>query len=178
MSGNNGASQSYNFVAVILPNLELVLAGTVNSGSGPVTTMAVTDPLTDTMIYGANPTFTVTQGADTNGMVTRAMADYFAGLNFGLVASPEVVTGTVPLGALPTWNWYGNNPNGQDQPPLSITNAFLAAQLNQPYWFNSYASFLSTMSDAYGFAYNDRLQSPLLALAGGAAVTVTVLSDS
>jgi hypothetical protein len=178
VSGNNGAGQSYRFVATISANT-LTLNGTVNGGSGDVPTTASVVNLTDTMIYGANPPFVITQGSDLNGMVTRAMADYFAGLNFGFVNSPEILPGqaTQTVGGVETWHWYGNIPDGLDQPPLPITAAFSSAQPSNAY-YDVYANYLAAVSDAYGFAYNDRLQSPLTNLTGGKTVTIEILPDT
>jgi len=177
--GNNGAGQWYKFSATVSAG-QLKLGGAVDGGSGQVATTAQVSSLTDTMIYGANPPFVITRGTDLHGMVTRAMADYFAGLNFGLVGSPEKIPGHTAhtVGGLATWHWYGNNPNGVDQPALPIADAFAAAQRGQPSYYNSYASYLTTVGDAYGFAYNDRLQSPLTSIGAGQTVTIEVLPDT
>ena len=113
-------------------------------------------------------------------MVTRAMADYLAGLNFGLIGSPEIIQGhsAQTLGGMATWHWYGNNPDGLDQAKLPVGDAFAAAQPTQPTSYNGYASYLSTVSDAYGFPYNDRLQSPLISITAGQTVTIEVLPDT
>jgi hypothetical protein len=198
VAGNNGAGQAYDFTATIanasygvggttVQAGDLLLTGTVNTGGGPMPTTAVVRAanMTDYAVYGASPSFTVSQGADTNGMVTRAMADYFSGLNFGLVGSPEInpfaaadgLPVNTTFGASPTWTWYGNNPNGVNQTAISISYAYAAAQPTQPGWYNLYASDLTTVSDAYGFAYNDRLQSPLASLANGSTLNITVLRD-
>lgn len=198
IAGSNATAddpkQTYSFTATIANTTEtvggasvspgdLVLTGTVTSGSGtvtPTTAIITAANLTDSAIYGANASFSVVQGADTDGAVTHAIADYLSGLNFGLIGSPEANTNDPghTIGDSPSWTWYGNNPDGSAGTPLPITDAFGKAQPNEPGFYNSYAGYLVNVTDAYGFPYNDRLQSPLASLGSDATMTVTVLPDS
>lgn len=196
IEGNNGKIgsnlQTYSFTATIRNKAgtvngtavqagDLLFDGTVNNGAGDVPTAFVVRAadLTDYAIYGANAPFTVTKGANTNAIVQKALADYLSGLNFGLVGS-TVANPLNPgksLGASPSWTWYGNNPSGVNQGKLPIKYAFAYAQPVHSSFYNSYASYLTTVSGAYGFAYNDRLQSPLASLGPGSTLIITALSD-
>lgn len=197
ISGHNGTinngTQIYNLAVTIANKTSVVGGTTVNPGdvvfqgsitnglAGPVSTVAIIRAanLTDSNIYGAAAPFEIVQGADTNGVLTRAVADYLSALNFGLVGSaqPNPNNPGHTLGDSPSWTWYGNNPSGVDGPKLPITDAFAAAQPSQPF-YNVFASELIGPTDAYGFAYNDRLQLPLADIFQNTTLTVTVLPET
>jgi hypothetical protein len=198
ISGNNGqfsngTFQTYDFDAIITNSDEIVdgvkivkgsllFQGNVNNGNGDIATVVVVPSanLTDHAIYGANPSYMIIKGDNTAHVVDRALADYFAALNFGFLGSTvdnPNMPGTA-IGASPSYTWYGNQPNGINQPPLNITKAFDFAQHDHSERFNQYAAYLTDVSDAYGFAYNDRLQSPLAPLTDGSDMTVTILPDT
>lgn len=195
ISGNNGTYngtlQTYNLtcyfanasgtVAGTAVNAgDLVMTGTVKYGSSsPLTVIVPSANLTDTAVYGCNPSYNLVQGSDTFGIVEKVIADYFAGLALGFVNSPEnnpQNSGTT-IGASPSWTWYGTPPSGLNQPALPISAAFAAAQPSNTF-YNPFAAYVASVSDAYGFAYNDRIQSPLATLGSGSSVVVTVLQDS
>jgi len=201
IAGNNGQIvsggpfQTYNLTVTIsnsskligntrIAEGDLVFEGTVNNGAGqvPTTILVPALSLTDHDIYGANPDPPprVIQGADTNGIVAKVVADYFSALNFGFAGSPtdNPAMPGITIGDSPSWTWYGNNPSGQNQPALPITDAFAFAQPTNPGRFNQFAAYLTGVSDAYGFAYNDRLQSPLAALSDGSTLTLSILPDT
>lgn len=190
--GQGGPLQTYKVTAIIanrdgaagsdrVKAGDLVFTGTVNNGAGNVaTTILVTAAnLSDHAIYGANPSFSIVKGADTNGVVEKMLADFFAALNFGFVGSAVDNPGTAgtTIGASPSWTWYGNRPNGVNRKPLPIKDAFAFAQPKAPSHYNRYAAYLVGVSGAYGFAYNDRLQSPLASLSDGSVLTLSILPD-
>jgi hypothetical protein len=160
---------------------DLVLNGSVNNGSRGIEPFALyvaADNLTDTKLYGANPAFKIIVGEDVKGVANKVIADYFSAINFGFAASPTnnpAQPGT-SIGNSPSWTWYGNNPSGINQPALLITEAFAFAQPTRTF-YNQYAAYLTGVSDTYGFAYNDRVQSPLAALAGGSTMIINILPD-
>ena len=86
------------------------------------------------IIYGANPPYTVTVGSDTNKVVQKIVADYFSGLNFGFIGSkaPNPNAPGQMIGASPSWTWYGNKPNGGGPAPLPLSDAYAAAQPDNP----------------------------------------------
>lgn len=193
---NGGPYQTYNFIATVSNSSysvndtnispgDLVFKGTVNDGSGDVdyTILVPATNLSDTAIYGANPSWKVLvpDGApDPNKIVEKVTADYFAALNFGFVgstvANPNMSGSTI--GASPSWTWYGNQPSGQPFPKLPIGTAFNAAQPNNTDRYNLYADYLVGVTDSYGFSYNDRLELPLAAFSNGATAQISILPDS
>ena len=194
---SGGPFQVYNLVATISNSTygiagttinpgDLVLTGTVDNadGNGPVATtiLARAANLTDTATYGANPAATQIQGkpGDYNKIIEKVTADFFSAINFGLAGSTvdnPAKPGTT-IGNSPSWTWFGNNVDGIGQPALPITNAFAYAQPSHPDRYNRYAAYLTSVSDAYGFAYNDRLQSPLAPLGDGSTLTLSMLPDA
>lgn len=134
---------------------------------------------TDSAIYGATAPYEILRGSNVNSIAEKARADYLSALNFGLCGSTEVNPAhpSKVIGKLPSWTWYGNRPNGVAVPKMPISLAFAAAQPTNPY-YNPVANYLVGVTDAYGFAFNDRLQTPLATLANGTTVTITVLTDA
>ncbi len=75
------------------------MTGTVQFGSGPATAITITvspTVMTSYAIYGSNPAATCTTSAgacnaaiNASGVVAKAVADYFAGLNFGFIGSND-----------------------------------------------------------------------------------------
>jgi hypothetical protein len=188
----NGAVQSYSFSVYVVNAWDrlygtvvrvgdLVFDGRVANGSKNVPTTFVIrrENLTDSAIYGANAAFSMIRGSNLNSIVQKARADYLSALNFGFagstVANPMRPRDTI--GDSPSWTWYGNKPNGVNQTAMPISYAFGTAQPSHPY-FNPVAAYLTTVTDAYGFAFNDRLQAPLAPLGPGSTVTITVLTDA
>ena len=192
-----GPFQNYNLSGVISNTTQTVNAMTVHPGdlvlNGTVQLGAVTTPLTILVtkanlssfaIYGANPAYTICAAcSDANKVVEKVVADYFSGLNFGLIGShaPNPNAPGQTIGNSPSWTWYGNKPNGGGPTPLPLSDAYAAAQPGNPDYYNSYAAYLNNSSapvtDAYGFPYTDRLASPLAALDDNTILTMTILPD-
>ena len=201
-----GPFQNYSFSASI-PSTGanaggLVMTGTVQYGSGSATAITITvspTVMTSYAIYGSNPaaTCTTSSGAcsaaiNASGVVAKAVADYFAGLNFGFIgsnaANPNMPGKTI--GNSPSYTWYGNPPipNLQSPPPpikpLPQSDAYAAAQpqffTGEP-GYNMYAAYLNggstPVTDAYGFPYTDRISSPLAPLDDNTVLTMTILPD-
>ncbi len=196
--GTSGSFQNYSMTGVIsngtktinrtlYPAGELVLAGQVTNPSGvgttPLTVTVTQANLQSFIIYGANPAYNVTVGSDTNKVVQKIIADYFSGLNFGFIGStaPNPNAPGQTIGNSPSWTWYGNKPGGGGPAPLPLSDAYAAAQPDNPGFYNAYASYLNNSSapvtDAYGFPYTDRLASPLASLDDNTVLTMTILPD-
>jgi hypothetical protein len=160
---------------------DLVFDGTAYNGARNVPTAFVIRRanLTDTAIYGATAPYTMLRGSNVNAIVEKARADYLSALNFGFAGSTVTnpMRPSKTIGASPSWTWYGNNPSGVAQAKMPIQYAFAAAQPVNTY-YNPFASYLTTVTDAYGFAFNDRLQAPLLSLGSGTTLAITVLTDA
>ncbi len=193
---DGGPFQTYNLTAAISNSSytvngasispgDLVFTGPINSSGVDVnyTILVPAVNLTDTAIYGANPSWQilVPSGApNPNNIVQKVTADYFAALNFGFVGSTvnNVNLPNSTIGASPSWTWYGNPLNGQPSAKLPISAAFNAAQPQNSDRYNLFADYLVGVTDSYGFAYNDRLQLPLAAVSDGTTVQISILPDS
>ena len=195
---NTGPFQNYSMTGTIsngttkingalYPSGELVLFGNVTNPTGvgtvPLTVTVSSANLQSFVIYGSNPAYNVTVGANVNKVVQKIVADYFSGLNFGLIGStaPNPNNPGQTIGNSPSWTWYGNKPNGGGPKPLPLSDAYEAAQSPGSGFYNAYASYLNNSSapvtDAYGFPYTDRLASPLASLDDNTVLTLTILSD-
>ena len=164
---------------------DLVLNGQVKLGStsSNLTILVTKANLTTYAIYGANPAYTVCPSCSNSyNVVQKAVADYFSGLNFGFIGSPSANPNAPgkTIGASPSWTWYGNRPDGGGPKPLPLSDAYAAAQPDDPY-YNAYAGYLNNSSapvtDSYGFPYTDRLTSPLAPLDPNTILTMTILPD-
>lgn len=172
---------------------DLELSGTISTATetNQVTLLVRSDQLTSFDIYGVNPEWTnslhptaVGQVSDNNA-AAGAIVDMVSGLNFGLVGSTEInpnlawftnLPAGLTIGDSPSYTWYGNSTNGLLGPKLNVTNAFGAAQTNSLF-YNPYAGYLTTVTDAYGLSFTDRLEAPLASLDGVTSVEITILSD-
>jgi hypothetical protein len=160
-----------------------VLNGRTVNDSGTTVNLAIlflAANLTDHDIYGAAPAYTIIEGNDINGIVAKTQADYFSALNFGLAGS-NVPNPNLPgstIGDSPSWTWYDNQPDGQPFPKLPIGDAFAKAQPGNPGRYNQYAAYLVNVTDSYGFAYNDRLETPLASLTDDSTLVLTILPDT
>jgi hypothetical protein len=111
-------------------------------------------------IYTANPPYTV-NGAlhhvSDNDVYAVAVRDVLAGFNLGFIGSVQTNPNTgASFGAGPSNKWY--------QPPVPEKLAFAGAQPANSNFYNQYANYLSSVSDAYAFPFTDLIQSPLQAL--------------
>jgi hypothetical protein len=151
-----GPFQNYDLTGVISKTSgDLVLTGAVSNASGgtsPLTIVVTKANLTSFAIYGANPACTVTVGTDNNKVVEKVIADYFAGLNFGLIGStaPNPNSPGHTIGSSPFWTWHGNQPNGGGPKPPPLSGAFYA---NNHYGLNrsvSFPGFDQSVGSGYG----------------------------
>ncbi len=160
MQGSFNAAQSFKLNAVIDPSGDLVMTGTVTGVPVSQTTMAIASRDLPNGIYTANPPYTVNGTlhhiAD-NDVYAVAVRDVLAGFNLGFIASvqPNPNTGA-SFGTGPSNKWY--------QPPVPEKLAFAGAQPANPNFFNQYASYLASVSDAYAFPFTDLIQSPFASL--------------
>ncbi|MBL9140847.1 MAG: VCBS repeat-containing protein [Phycisphaerae bacterium] len=196
ISGNNGVYgsgvQTYSFATYVVNTVtnlygtvvrpgDLVFDGVAYNGSRSVGTTFVIRRanLTDSAIYGATAPYTMLRGSNVNAIVEKARADFLSALNFGFAGSTVTnpMRPSQTIGVSPSWTWYGNKPNGINQAKMPIKYAFAAAQPTNAY-YNPVASYLTTVTDAYGFAFNDRLQAPLASLGVGSTLKITVLTDA
>jgi hypothetical protein len=177
------SNSSYTINGHAIAPGDAVLNGTTVNDSGTSVSLAIqflAKNLTDHDIYGAAPAYTIIEGGDLNGIVAKVQADYFSALNFGLAGS-TVANPNVPgssIGNSPSWTWYGNQPDGLPFPKLPVVDAFAKAQPGNPSRYNQYAAYLVNVTDSYGFAYNDRLETPLASLTDDSTLVLSILSDT
>ena len=164
-----------------------MLQGTFITGSNATSIVAVVNtPVTDSMIYGCSDQGNLTYllgSSDGSGMMAHALGDYFAALNFGLIASTSTIAGygTTAIGDQPSWVWYGNSPVGPDyldSAAVPYADMFGKLQSSGTLCYNQYAAYLAGVGEAYGFPYTDRLTAPVLNFTPGTTLTITVLADS
>ncbi len=138
-------------------------------GSPPVVTVNQPAGSMDTFIYGATlsgDVFTVGNlppsfvNEDTNIVYGSIVRDALAVLNFGYLAGVRGNAGS---------EWYASIPAN---PPFGSTR-----KKNDGY-YNPFAALLYNTSDAYGFAFSDRINpSPLLTLQDNTTLRITLLPD-
>ncbi len=158
MTTDETKAQSYNFTVSIDSHDDLTLTGSGGIIGGHSLEFMYQDLINPSGIYGANapfyldgsPTSTYPQN-DIYGWIT---GDLLAGLNIGAVGSTTVVNGQ-QVGLMESNQWF------------SLTSYFSALQPNNPDYYNQYAAAMSTVSDAYNFAYTDRFAHVTVPLDSG-----------
>ncbi len=176
MTGSFNDSQSFNLTAVINPSGSLVMTGTVTGVPVAQTTIVIASQDLPNGIYTANPPYTVNGNVhhiSDNDVYAVAVRDVLAGFNLGFIGSNETNPNTgASFGAGPSNKWY--------QPPVPVKFAFAGAQPANSNFYNQYASYLSSVSAAYGFPFTDLIQSPFASLDPSVIGTmdVIILPDS
>lgn len=153
ISGKFGGTTSYKLKATIDDDLTVTI-----SGDSPANTKIVMkwDDLEDPAgIYGSNPTCTI-NGVVSNGIPNNiygwVIGDFCGGMNIGAVGSTVKVStdsGMKVAGELPSSQWYDLNPH---------TQMFSKLQPDNPY-YNTWAETLFGLSQAYNFAFTDRIKA-------------------
>ncbi|MDI9847261.1 autotransporter domain-containing protein [Rhodoblastus sp. 17X3] len=167
---------------------DLVMTGTVN---GLNTTIVVKKAdLTSYKVYGANSNWETNIPVDRDptkkdpylDILNEVVADYLSGLNFGFIGSKVANRNNSgsTIGDSPSYTWYGNTQTGQGA-KLTVADAFAAAAPGLGF-YNQYAAYLNggngtVVTDAYGFAYTDRISNTLVGLDANTTVTLTIMDD-
>jgi len=144
----------------------------------PVTGTNITIASQDLLngIYTCNPPYTVNGDPHSIGMndpYATAVRDVLCGFIFGFIGSTEANPNTGDsFGAGPSNKWY--------QPPVPVRLAFAEAQPANSNFYNQYAGYISTVSDAYAFPFSDLIQKPFASLDPSTinAMTIVVLPDT
>lgn len=136
--------QDYDFTATIDAQQNITLAGHGGQVGNHTLTFHHEELNNPAAIYGANPHFQLDGAPMTpqNDLFGWIIADLFAGLNIGALGSTVEVNGQ-QVGQMESQQWF------------ALTQRFAALQPSQPY-YNQWAAKMSTISDAYNFAYTDR----------------------
>ena len=140
-----------------------------SESSLPVVTVNLPAGSMDSFIYGAalnGDSFAVQGltpaqvGGDTNIVYGSVVRDVLAALNFGYLNGKLGNTGT---------EWFNAIPN---DPP------FGSARTTNDGFYNPWAALIYNYSDAYGFAFSDRINpSPLITLQDQDTLRITILPD-
>jgi hypothetical protein len=142
--GSHSPSQSYSFKAVVDRKGDLVMTGTVTGV--PVAETNITIASQDLLngIYTCNPPYTVNDDPHNIGMndpYATAVRDVLCGFILGFIGSTEINPNTGDsFGAGPSDTWY--------EPPVPVRLAFDGAQPANSNYYNQYAGYLSSVSDA------------------------------
>lgn len=137
-------AQDYDFTATIDAQQNITLTGHGAAVGNHTLTFQHDELNNPAAIYGANPHFQLDGAPMTpqNDLYGWIIADLFAGLNIGALGSTLEVNGQ-QVGQMESQQWF------------ALTQRFAALQPSQPY-YNQWAAKMSTISDAYNFAYTDR----------------------
>jgi hypothetical protein len=175
IQGTFNAVTTYKFTALIDSAGDLRMSGTITTNSVPRShEIVIRDSELDRGIYTADPLCEVDGvkkhvGNDAFGTTVR---DVLAGFNLGFIGSEEPNPNAPgkTFGKSPSYLWY--------TPKLADKYAFSGAQPNHRF-YNRYAAYLVTVTDAYGFPYTDLTQSPFAGLKPGEIdrMDITVLPD-
>jgi hypothetical protein len=150
------------------------------SGNGSVVgtfsmSYAYSDLLNPNGIYGANAPFTLNDNSNTttpaNDLYGWVAADFFSGLNLGIIGSSVVVASVSenPVGSLSSSDWW----------TIPVGSLFSNLQ-SSPQYYNQYAAILSQYSQAYNTPYSDRLSpnTALISVTADEADTISVVLES
>lgn len=161
--------QSYDLTATIDADLNLTLTGTTSGMGDTVMLYKKDDLLNPTGIYGGNAPYylngSTTSTAPGNDVYGWIGGDLFSGLNIGAVGSAAVVGGQV-VGDMPSQSWF----------QLPVSSFFGNLQTGGPY-YNQWAATLSTLSQAYNFAYTDRFAPVFVSLNPATADTLQIVLE-
>lgn len=171
-------TQRFQFSAQIAANGDLVLTGW-GEKVGSNHTIRVLAANLDRGLYTADPPYILdgtNRTGQVNGVYDKVLHDVFAGFNCGLIGTAAIDPRTgQPFTNETTEFWF--NENGIATNSLAATNVFGALWGPGTNFYNVYAAFLSTNSDAYGFPYTDAYAKPLLDLGTSNSLTLTILPD-
>jgi hypothetical protein len=149
--------QTYNLTATVDNDFNITLSGTLSGIQGNTSLLYKKgDLLNPAGIYGGNTpyylngaTTSTNPGNDVYGWVG---GDLFSGLNIGAVGSATDFGGT-KIGAMSSQSWF-----------TLPTSSFFANMQPANHYYNQWAATLSTLSQAYNFAYTDRFAHVLVTL--------------
>ncbi|HTQ12434.1 MAG TPA: beta-1,3-glucanase family protein [Rhizomicrobium sp.] len=139
--------QDYDFKATIDANCNITLTGNGTVVGAHTLVYSRANLAVPSGIYGANPQFSLDGGTPIypqNDLYGWMTGDLLSGINAGAVGSMVTLShNATPVGAMPSADWR------------NLPKLFDTLQPLNPY-FNRYAGRLSTLSQAYNFAYTDR----------------------
>jgi hypothetical protein len=157
--------QDYDFTATIDADLNIMLRGRATLAGEHTLLLARADLTAPTGIYGANPMFSLDGAKPSNPLndvFGWMIGDLLAGFNIGAVGS-EVVAKGATVGEMPSQSWFG------------LGERFETLQPGRPGNYNRWASTLTPLSQAYNFAYTDRVAHVFAPLNPAVADTLEIV---
>lgn len=195
-TGNNGLpatawqAQTYNFTSTVDSSGNMVIDGSGGAVGSQTITIQAADLAAG--LYSNAPNYylkTFNNGTvalqNSNCVYDAIISDILAAYNMGLVASTVVdprYSGTI-VGQEPSGQWYSvESTPFANQPLFTPAQLFSAMQPNSPAgtpYFNPFAAYIASVTDAYGFPYTDKSATPQLDITPGSADTmvITLLPD-
>jgi len=135
-----------------------------------------------------------------NNVLTQAVGDLFAGMNIGALGSTVklqnqlVINGTTypvgtVVGSMKSQDWFslGTAMNSATGSLGSVYDWYFGYLQSSSEYYNKYAEAAYLLTDAYGFAYSDRIQGGRVAISWNAKLTtpppidtivITILPDT
>jgi Beta-1,3-glucanase len=177
IQGTFNTVTTYKFTAMIDSAGALVMTGTITTNSVPQShVIVIRSSELERGIYTADPLCNV-DGVDKhvgNDAFGATVRDVLAGFSLGFIGSKEQNPNAPgqTFGNSPSYQWYTPN-------KLPTKYAFQGAQPEHTF-YNQYAAYLATVTDAYGFPFTDLTQSPFASLKPGNIdrMDITVLPDN
>jgi hypothetical protein len=146
-----------------------------------------------------DPGFTATNpfsGGPQNDILTQIMGDLFAGMNVGAAGSDKSFTSPVTIngnrypagtkvGTYNSQDWFSLGSVLSASNGGSVYDYYFGYLQPSPLYYNQYAETIYPFTDAYGFAYSDRIQGGRVAIAWDATksnaidtIEITILPDT
>lgn len=152
------SKQTYDLIATIDKDLNILLTGTVSSVSGTTTMLyKCNDLMNPAGIYGGNTPYFLNGATNStnpgNNVYGWIGGDLFSGFSIGALGSLKKIKGTM-VGAMKSQNWF----------IIPSSDFFNGLQPNNPTNYNRWAATLSEVSNAYNFAFTDRFAHVLAGL--------------
>lgn len=119
-----------------------------------------------------------------NNIFTWLAGDLLAGMNVGTIGSDKLFSGTinthvynnVPIGEIDSEDMFYLGQALKDQlHGSSVYDYYFSYLQNSTDFYNDYAAALYSLTDAYGFAYSDRIQGGQVAVSWDATQTNTAI---
>ncbi|BCU78223.1 hypothetical protein llg_29380 [Luteolibacter sp. LG18] len=186
------AWQTYDFTSRVAANGDLMLTGSGSLTGNVVLTVKAGD-VAQGMYSSAPPYYLSSTGSlahdNTNCVYDAVLSDVIAAYNLGLVSTttpdprPQANVSGLPMGTMTSDAWFSRGPQYGLNPQLKPAWLFGFLQAD-PARYNRYASYLSSVTDAYSFPYTDKTAAPFLELltpgqeaTAPTGMTITLLPD-
>jgi hypothetical protein len=191
LPNNAFSNQVYDFVGSITPSGDMVLVGYGDLVSTQTLTIHESDLAAG--VYSADPIYTLgslpgTNLHNYNSVYDSVISDMLAGFNLGLVGTTNtdprtgngITTGVTVIGQESSDAWFSRGPTYGLNPKFTPEQLFRVLWPSGQIFYNTFASYLSPITDAYSFPYTDKTASPFLDLTypNADAFAIIILPDT